>query len=440
MKLLIVAPHFPPTHVGGVESVALSHADWMHRAGHEVEVVCVEGLVDTGSVRAENDTRGPYTVHRLQLGIGGQDFRLLHTHDAQRDWFDALIGARRPDVLHVHSGYLTGAPALAAASARSVPTVLTLHDYWFICPRITLLQPDGSCCSGPEAAKCAWCLRTEQRRFLWADRATAGAAGWVGRGLARASLAGTSALNRVQTRNDHLRSLLLATDLVLSPSDFLRSSMIDAGFPGDRIRTHVTGIVPLPPWQRSRQGDDPIHIGYAGRLVEPKGVHVLVDAVRALPFDNWTLAIHGPTDVDPRYVARLRSLAADDSRIRFAGPFPADQQSRVFADLDALVVPSVWYENRPLIILEAQSAGLPVIASRLGGMAELIEHGRTGLLFQPGDAHDLVRQLTIVRNDATLAESLAAQRSRVMTIPREMASLESLYVQLRAARGKGCRL
>ena len=95
------------------------------------------------------------------------------------------------------------------------------------------------------------------------------------------------------------------------------------------------------------------------------------------------------------------------------------------------------HENRPLIILEAQSAGLPVIASKLGGMAELIEHGRTGLLFQPGDAHDLVRQLTVVRHDATLAESLAAERSRVMTIPREMASLESLYVQLRSARDKG---
>jgi len=430
MNLLIVVPHFPPSHVGGVENIAQYYAEWMHRAGHRVDVVCVEQLADGDSVTAVRSSDAGYMVHRLTLGVGSSNFRLLHAHDALRAWFEALIHERSTDVLHVHSGYLTGAPALAAAQHLSVPTVLTLHDYWFICPRLTLLQPDGSSCSGPEAAKCTWCLQSEQRRYLWADRVTAGTAGRVGRALVNASLVSRSAVEQVQQRNDHLRSILMATDIVLSPSQFLRSLMLDAGFPAERIRVQVTGIAPQPQWVRRRATNDAFNIGYAGRIVEPKGVHVLIDAVRALPFDNWTLAIHGPTTVDARYVSRLQAMAAGDSRIQFKGAFPGDQQARVFAELDVLVVPSVWYENRPLTILEAQSAGLPVVASRLGGMAELIDHGRTGLLFNPGDTQDLATQLTALRQDPHLADHLASQRTNVLSMDQELASIDTLYAGL----------
>ncbi len=430
MKLLIVAPHFPPAHVGGVEVIARGHAEWMQQAGHQVGVVCVEHLGDSANVSAVVDRTHGYEVHRLTLGVGSGDFRLLHAHDGLRAWFEALLHDARPDVMHVHSGYLTGAPALAAAKSAAVRTVLTLHDYWFICPRITLLQPDGSCCDGPEPSKCAWCLRTEQRRFRWADQATAGVAGSVGRNLTRASLFDRAFVNALLQRNDCLRSLLMGTDVVLSPSVFLRSLMADAGFPEDHIRTHVTGIEPQPRWERRRDADGPLSIGYAGRIVEPKGVHLLIEAARALPFENWTLAIHGPTTVDARYMLRLESLAAGDPRIQFKGPFAGDQQSRVFSELDVLVVPSLWYENRPLIILEAQSAGLPIVAARLGGMAELVDHGRSGLLFQPGDVRDLAAQLTALRNDPSFADRLAAVRSSVMTVDQEMASLQRIYAEL----------
>lgn len=432
MKLLIVAPHFPPTHVGGVENIARAHADWLHNAGHDVEVLCVDHLAEGDQVSAVCDRQSGYAVHRLTLGVGSHDFKLLHAHDALRTWCDALLRNRRPDVVHVHSGYLTGAPVLAAAHAQSVPTVLTLQDYWFICPRITLLRPDGSCCAGPEPATCIWCLHTEQRRFRWADRMTAGGAGMVGRALTRASLVDRSAREDLRLRNEHLRSSILETDVVLSPSRFLQSLMVDAGFSAEQIRVHVTGIATQPTWERRRSANDTLHIGYAGRIVEPKGVHVLIQAAKALPFANWTLAIHGPAEVDPRYTARLEAMAAGDSRIQFKGAFSGDQQARVFADLDVLVVPSLWYENRPLVILEAQSAGLPVIASRRGGMAELIEHGRTGLLFHPGDANDLAAQLTALRNEPAMSERITAQRSTVVTLEQEFTSLQTIYAGLMA--------
>lgn len=432
MKLLIVTPHYPPAHVGGVEMYAYRHAHWMHRAGHQVDVVCIEQLGPGRSVTATHDTSGGFPVHRLTLGIDDtQNFRLLHEHDALRAWCEAMMRDRQSDVVHVHSGYLVGAPVLAAAQALTVPTVLSLHDFWFICPRLTLLHPAGTCCTGPDdAAKCTWCLRTEQRRYLWADTASGGATGALARVLMRAGLVDRSLTGAVESRNEHLRTLLRGVDRMLAPSRFLRDLMVHAGVSSDRMQLQPTGIEPLPRWQPRPHGGSPLRIGYTGRIVEPKGVHVLFEAARALPFADWVVTAHGPTDVDPRYVDRLKGLAAGDPRFQFAGPFGATDQSRVFADLDVLVVPSVWYENRPFVILEALSAGLPVVASRLGGMAELIDHGRTGLLFEPGDAADLAVQLTRLRRDRALVDALRSEPATVVTLDDELFAIQSLYQEL----------
>ena len=139
--------------------------------------------------------------------------------------------------------------------------------------------------------------------------------------------------------------------------------------------------------QRPRK---PLRIAFCGVLSPWKAPHLVIDAVRASSADV-ALSIHGRVD-EPMfqgYIDDCRARAAGDPRITFCGPYRHEDAGRVFADMDALVVPSVWYENTPFVVLEAFMASVPVIASDLGGLSESVRDGENGLLFRAGDAASL---------------------------------------------------
>jgi len=131
--------------------------------------------------------------------------------------------------------------------------------------------------------------------------------------------------------------------------------------------------------------------------------------------------------VYPAYVQELQQLAGTDQRITFHGRFDNSRVATILADLDVVVVPSIWYENSPLAIMEAQAAGTPVITAHLGGMAELVRDGIDGLHFQPGDASDLARQLQRLLDHPDLLLQLRAQIDPPRSIDQEMADLLELY-------------
>lgn len=141
------------------------------------------------------------------------------------------------------------------------------------------------------------------------------------------------------------------------------------------------------------------------------------------------LALHGGA-ADVTYEDRLRALAGDDARIRFAGPFVHGQLADILAAADVVVVPSIWYENSPLTILEAQAAWRPVITAAMGGMAELVRDGVDGLHFAPGDAADLARQIQRLRDEPELLERLRTGVRPPPSIDQEMAELSAIYADL----------
>src|SRR6185369_6110645 len=118
----------------------------------------------------------------------------------------------------------------------------------------------------------------------------------------------------------------------------------------------------------------------------------------------------------PEYVDSLKRKAADDPRVSFCGTFPNDRIGEIIADIDVLVVPSIWYENTPLVIYSAQAAGCPVIASNLGGMSEVVHHGENGLLFEPGDVSGLAELF----NSLVLDRELVGRLSRNAMTPKSI--------------------
>lgn len=430
MNIVLPVHHFPPQHSLGAELYSLRLARWLMQHGHHVEVVCVE-RIDTGAsgaIAARRDVYEGVPVWRLALNLRQAPDSLRWSYDNPLigAWFADYLARTRPQLIHMQSGYLITASVLDAARALGVPSVITLHDFWFLCPRITLLRGDGQICHAiPEdPAACGWCMQLERRRYRLADRVTGG---WLGK--TSVALGMREAREAIARRRAHLQRALGDAAAVIAPSQFL------AGMFRDLIDAAKLHVLPLGiDTQRlaatpAAADDGALRLGYIGQISPHKGVHVLVQAMHMLPKYGRPveLAIHGDLEKYPRYTRQLQQQAASNPQIRLHGRFEHARLSDVLSSCHALVVPSLWFENSPLAILEAHAAGRPVLASALGGMAELVRDQINGLHFQPGDAADLARQIQRLREDAALLPRLRRGISAPPTVDDELRALLQIY-------------
>ncbi|MBO9315376.1 MAG: glycosyltransferase family 4 protein [Chloroflexus sp.] len=440
MRILLAVHHFPPRYSAGAELYVMRLARALLRHGHQAEVVCVETIEATKPFRVdvESDQYAGIPVWRLHLGLQDAPAQWSYDNPAIAAWFEQQVQLSQPDIVHLHSGYLIGIGALRAAHAQGIPTVVTLHDYWFLCPRITLLRGDGSLCPQPptDPAECAWCLHLDQRRYRWPARFSAGLAGkvWI-------ALAGQTERTRQQARRDTLRAALAQADLVTSPSQFLANLFKEWHIPVQTIRLGLPreSFASIPPVQAGST----IRLGYIGQIAPHKGIHLLIRALKRLPANGKSieLRIFGNLDQHPAYTRSLHHLIGGDPRIHLAGKFSHDQLPNVLEQIDVLVVPSIWYENSPIVVLEARAAGRPVIASRSGGLVELVQDEVDGLLFTTGDSRDLARQLQRLRTEPGLLERLRDGIQPPPLLDEEMQIIFQHYTALverrTASRGIG---
>ena len=428
MKIVLPVHHFPPRYSAGAELYTFRLARWLRAHGHQAEVVCVERIdaPEDGIAAAYDEYQG-VPVWRLSFDARRAPDALLwsYRNPLITRWFEEYLCREQPDLVHQQSGYLMGAGVLEAAQRSGIPAVLTLHDFWFLCPRITLLRGDGACCTQVPAdpAACAWCMHLSRRRFRLANSATGGLLGQ----MAPIVLGGER--QAMAARRRYLAAMLGSVAAAIAPSRFLAKQFQNSLAP-EKLHVLRYGLDTAHLQQTPlRAADDVLRLGYLGQIAPHKGVHVLVQAIRLLENDGLPLelVIYGDIEQDRRYSQRLEQLAANDPRIRFAGRFDNARVAEVLASLDATVVPSIWYENSPLAIMEAHAAGRPVITSALGGMAELVRDEVDGLHVRPNDAADLARQIQRLRDDPSLLQRLRVGVTPPMTIEAEMQTLLSIY-------------
>lgn len=415
MRILHVVHQYPPRHVGGVEVYTQAVARYQAAAGHDVAVFCPEP--GDGRPMPEAEAGGP-VVYRAGDGARGRAAVFLSTFAGGgrlANRFAAALAEVRPDVVHLQ--HLMGLPValVEEIKAAGLPYVITLHDYWYGCANAQLLTNDGGhLCHGPDA------------RYVNCGRCA----------LARAGLGGLTALAPAAAplmarRWRALRRVFVGAAAVLASTEFVRRAYADMGFPTERVpadssfippRVHVwpLGIDAGPAelaaaraGQAARPAGGPLRAGYIGGLSPQKGVHHLVAAVNRLPAAAVALSIYGDAGPFPDYVAGLRA-AATHPGIRFPGRLSRAALWPALGGLDVLVVPTLWYETYSLIAHEAFAAGVPVVASRIGVMAEVVRDGVDGLLFPSGDEAALAG---ILRALAERPERLAALRAGIRPVP-----------------------
>ena len=463
MKVLEVVHFFLPKHSAGVEVYTDSVARALAARGHDVRLFFSEKILSRPNYSVfERDHEG-LTSHVLVNNLLYEGFEETFVNAEVERAFGEVLDEWRPDVVHVQHLMLLSMRLPEIAAARGIPTVMSLHDFWLACARFgQLLEHGEKICDGPEPARCSSCISdfkfsqsNLQKRMISAIRWTKEAAGFdlapvveawrnsrlagAGRlldkakkasGVLRRPIPPPSAEEGFEARKVELERLGRHVSRFLPPSRTVRDRMIRYGLPEDRVELLPVGIEPLSvPPMGAFEGRDPV-FGYVGTLAPHKGVHLAVEAMRHLG-GRGELVIYGRSDYYPRYVASLRAQAKG-LPVRFAGSIEHARLSEAFAEFDVLVMPSVWFENFPMVIQEARSAGRPVIVSDLGGMAELVDDGVDGAVFTPGDAAALASRMGELVEAPERIGEMAARAANPITFDEH---LDRLVGVLEGARG-----
>jgi glycosyltransferase involved in cell wall biosynthesis/SAM-dependent methyltransferase len=423
VKILQVVHAFPPTHVAGTEIYTHTLSRALLSRGHRVRIFTREGEA-YGPALVEADTfYDGIPVRRIHVNRHRPETAFVHaflltvSDPAIDRSFDLLLHEFAPDIVHFQHTYRLSASMIAIAQNHRLPILFTLHDYWMMCHRIQLITPDFQICDGPGAgAKCAVCLH-HSVDVNGPDESAI---------RFRTRLAG-------MYRARSMRRMLLKADLLISPSEFLRRKFIEFGVPPDRIifldnGLNIERFGGLPKRQSTR-----LRFGFVSTNIVHKGLHVLVEAFNKLPVGKAELFIYGDPAVSPAYYESVRRLASHPD-IAFIGFFENQKVAEVMSGIDVLVVPSIWPENSPLAIHEAFLAGVPVIASRIGGIPELVRHGQTGLLFETGNPADLRAKMEHLIDNPSLIVDYARNAGRVKSIQENAAELEQIYERLMRKR------
>lgn len=334
--------------------VLIVHNQYQQRGGEDSVVEAEAALL-----RQHGHTVLQYGRHNNELQHLGQLAAATEMMWSRRTLTDLaqLFATQTIDVLHAHNTFPLISPSAYWAAARAgVPVVQTLHNFRLLCPQAMLLRNGRVCesCLGgtPLAGVVHACYRGSRAQS--------------------AAVAGMLMLHR------GLGTWAHKVDRYIALNSFCRDKFIEGGLPADRIVIKPNFVEAGPLTNGPRSG-----LLYVGRLSAEKGIDVLAAAARHLPAQALRVAGTGPDDAPLAAVPAMRRLGA------LAPP----QVAVAMAQAVALVMPSLWYENFPRTLVEAFAAGLPVIASRLGALAGLVDDGNTGLHVAPGDADDLAAKM-----------------------------------------------
>ncbi len=400
LRVLHVSNLFPPYFIGGAEIIAQRHARALASRNHEIRVFA--GRLDPRAPRyaAVRERQGPIKITRVALRL--EDLSAEErNHDRPEiaQLFGEMLDEWRPDVVHVHNLAGLGVEIIERSRNEGIPVVMTLHDYWAICPKNTMTRNDGSLCArnGPDCSSC----------------------------LPRI---GSDLPIHPQRRNAEVLEALSRVSRFTAPSHYLAGRYRESGLRDREIEVLSYGVDSERLHRHRRRRRGPCRLGYNGYVGDHKGISVLLEAMTHVYGARLTL--RGPCEEPDRVRRRIADLGLAES-VELAAPLSNDKIPRVLARQDVAVLPSVWPDNHPVSILEAMATGLPVVATHIGGIPEMVRDGETGFLVEPRDAVAMADRIQRLVDDPDLGESMGEAGRRVACEEydggRAIDALENLY-------------
>ncbi len=367
MKILQVNKFYYPR--GGADKYFLWLTGALEKAGHEVAVFSMEHPKNWPSPWSR------YFASRISFNEGGildklkAPGRVLYSFSV-RNKFNRLIRDFRPDVIHIHNIYHHLSPSLLTIAGRHhIPVVMHLHDYKLISPDYNLLEATAGRKTDTRPKKYYQYLFSRTVKNSYAATALA--------------------VLEMYLHHSILDIYRKNVSVFIAPSKFMKDIVVKSGWPEDRISVVYN---PYSPDLKAENpaGNNPTvadYLLYFGRLNYEKGIATLIKAAARI---NQPVKLAGIGPEEPT----LKKIAEESkAQVEFLGFQAAAELRPLIVGAKAVVIPSIWPENMPLSLLEAMNLGKIVIAARSGGLPEMIKDGENGLLFNPGDEDDLIRQI-----------------------------------------------
>lgn len=406
MRIAFFVHCFFPDHFYGTETYTLDLARHYKAWGHDVTVVSAyfQGEAQASSLVSRYEHCGISVVAIDKNQVPHTRVKETYYQADMRGVIEGVLRELRPDIVHVTHLINHTAALLEVAGELGIPTYATFTDFFGFCLNNKLETANGALCAGPSSSRsnCVACYLkdasrnpTSDRWMRWASHPTsarfiASGVGYLRHlpGVRGGALDGL--VEDIARRPDTLGSLYNGTyRAAVAPTRFLAEAYEANGIkvPLRKIWFGVD-IDRNPKPARDRR---PV-IGYIGQIAPHKGTDLLIQAFRRLPGNQAALRVYGPFDQDPAYMAYLRSLA-DGAEVMFMGTFASEHMATVLRDIDLLVIPSRWYENSPLVLLNALATHTPVLVSDVEGMTEFVTPGANGDAFARANVDDLELKL-----------------------------------------------
>jgi len=448
MRVLLTVHQFFPEYRAGTEVLTCSVARELMARGHDVRVLTAfpsdQALRDEDRFdEYEYERIHVYRFHHAYVPMGEQRSKIEVGYDNRlaQAYFERIVAEFKPDVVHFFHLNRLGTGLIESAVRAGIPAFMTPTDFWVICPTTQLLLCDGSLCGGP-SAHAGNCIKH------YAERTHQGTIGALAALLPTAMADVLSRLTQADALPPYPQrgevqaiGVRLKTNIsrlnrlkgIVAPSRFITAKLVEYGVSPGLIVQSAFGIdgVAQPVSRQRAVPRQPFRIGFIGTLVTHKGCHVLIEAFHRLPRGQAVLQIYGSTQDFPLYSNELRQLSAGRSDIEFCGTFHHSKIAEVMAEIDVLVVPSLWYENTPLVVYSAQAARCPVIASDLPGLSEVVQDRVNGLLFETGDAIALAKKLSLLIAEPELVGQLSANAHQPKSTSCYVDELVSLWESAR---------
>jgi len=367
-KIVICCNVYPPNFVGGAELIAHSQARILKQMGHEVIIFTGDTHIHGERHSLKKETYENLTVHRIRLVA--QDYQpefINFTHQKVEEHFKSILDDFSPDIVHFHNiiGLSTG--IIHIAKSRGIKTILTLHDHWGFCYKNTIIKRENEICN--DHTKCSECIpfiQDEDRKNI-----------------------------PIGMRKDFIEMQLYDIDFFISPSQYLAEKYIQVGFPGEKFKVIWNGIdVKRFAGISKSKMKKKIRFTFIGYLGVHKGINILLNALPLLERkDLVQINLVGSGEMVDIYKQRVKSMGLNNI-VKFWGKIENIYINDAYSETDVLILPSIWPENQPVSITEAMAARIPVIASNIGGIPELVEDGKTGYLFEIGNAEQLAHKMS----------------------------------------------
>jgi glycosyltransferase involved in cell wall biosynthesis len=429
MRILQVVHEFPPKEHGGTAVYTYGLSMELSKK-HEVFVL---NLSYGGFHCVFNRfKRNGLYIFELNIPLSEEIMRLFslqatYTDSKVEEKFGELLIEIKPDCIHFQHLLGLSASLIQIAKEKGIPTVLTLHDYWFICPTIQLLKRNSIICNGSDeqSENCFKCWNDRQAEILPSKLGKFLPQKMLSEKVLELALMKINSEKKFRERKEYMKWILLNADIIIAPSIFLRRIFISAGIPAKKIIYSSNGynLSVFKGFKKKKHSN--LVFGFVGNVSGSKGVEVLVEAFNRVESKNAELRIYGSFNRNAKFFKCLQTKNMNKN-IKFLGKF--SDIKKPFSEIDILVVPSIWYETGgPLVVKEAFATGTPVIASNIGCIPEFVINGVNGLLFRTGDPRDLFKKIETIIDNIHLISEFQENIVSPRSIADQSKELEEIY-------------